>query len=81
MMDKSALQSLIYGGLLELGKNSKLFYNSSVSSHYAHLTEEGKEALVDYVNKMIPMMLANEEALLDKRAKELVLKNLKGENN
>lgn len=80
-MKKSALQTVIYGGLLELARDSSLFYNSIVGSDYSHLTEEGTQVFTEYLNKMLPMMLKNEKEELDQRAKDLVINGLKGDNN
>lgn len=78
-MDDQALKDFIYGGTRELMKNRKYYYHSSVGSHYSHWTEEGTKALADFMNLVGHQMLTNEEADLNKRAKELVLKGLKGE--
>ena len=78
-MDDHALKEVIYAGARELTKNRKYYYHSSVSTQYSHWTEEGAKALSDFMNLMAHQMMANEEATLDKRAKELVLKGLKGE--
>lgn len=78
-MDKKATKELIYGGLLELMHNRHYFYHSSVGAEYSHWTDEGKEALIEYMNFMAFKMIQAEEVDLNKRAKELVLKGLKGD--
>jgi hypothetical protein len=78
-MDEQALKEFIYGGTRELMKNRKYYYHSSVSSEYCKWTDEGAKALADFMNLIGHQMIVNEEAALNKRAKELVLKGLKGE--
>jgi len=78
-MDKDAIKELMFGGVQELMRNRKFYYYSSVSSHYSRWTEEGKEALAEYMSLMAIKMLEAEEAELDQRAKDLVVKGLKGE--
>jgi hypothetical protein len=79
-MDKSAIKEFMFGGLLELMRNRHYYYHSSVGQAYCHWTEEGQKALAEYMNIIGYKMLEAEEKELDKRAKEMVLKNLKGES-
>ena len=78
-MDKGAIKELMYGGVQELMRNRKYYYHSSVSAEYCKWTDEGAKALTDFMNLIGHQMIINEEAALTKRAKELVLKGLKGE--
>lgn len=78
-MDKQAVKDLVYGGLQELVRNRTYYYNSGIGSNYSHFTEEGEQALKEYMKLMVPKMCEAEEKYLDKRAKELVIKGLKGE--
>ena len=78
-MDKSAVKDLIFGGLHELMKNRNYYYYSSVGQTYSHWTDEGKEALVDYMNVMGWKLKEAEEADIRKKAKELTMNALKGE--
>lgn len=78
-MDDQALKDFIYGGTRELIKNRKYYYHSSISTEYCRWTDEGAKALADFMNLVSRQMIANEEEALNKRAKELVLKGLKGE--
>ena len=78
-MDKYSIKEFLYGGVQELMKNRKYYYHSSVGSNYSHWTDEGKEALAEYMNLIGHKMLEAEEIDLNKRAKELVIKGLKGE--
>lgn len=78
-MDDQALKEFIYGGARELMKNRKYYYYSSVGPQYCRWTDEGSKALADFMNLIGHQMMMNEEAALNKRAKDLVLKGLKGE--
>ena len=77
-MDKSAVKDLIFGGLHELMKNRNYYYHSSVGQSYSHWTDEGKEALVEYMNVMGWKLKEAEEANLKTRAKEMTMNALKG---
>lgn len=77
-MKKDAVKDLLYGGLLELINSRKNYYNSSVGSSYNHFTDDGKEAVQEYLHAMATVMLKAEAAELDNRAKEMVMKELKG---
>lgn len=78
-MKRQAAKDLLYGGLLELVHNSRFYYNSTISVDYNKFTDEGKEALQDFMKHMASVMIKSEEEDLNKRSKELVLKGLKGE--
>ena len=70
----------MYGGLMELIQNRKYYYYSGVGSTYSHLTDEGKTALVEYMNMVSWKMLEAEEAEIRSKAKEMTLVALKGES-
>jgi hypothetical protein len=78
-MDDNALKEFMYGGTRELMKNRKYYYHSSVGAQYCRWTDDGAKALADFMNLLGHQMVLNEEAALNKRAKEMVLKGLKGE--
>ena len=78
-MEKGAIKDLIYGGLEEILNNSRYYYHSSVGVTYSHLTEQGKEAVNEYMNIMAWQIRAANEKDLDRRAKEQVLATLKGQ--
>ena len=80
-MNKDVIKEIMFGGVAEMLKNRDLYYHSSVGSNYCHFTEAGKAALQEYMNIMAYKMLEAEEELLNKRAKELVIKGLKGEKS
>jgi hypothetical protein len=78
-MQKSAIKDLVYGGLEEILNNRNYYYNSSVGASYSHLTDSGKEAVIEFMDLMSYKIVQANEADLDKRAKEMVLKELKGQ--
>ena len=76
-MKKGAIKDLCYGGLLELLNNRNFYYHSSVGAGYSHLTEEGKEAVIEFMNVVAWKMKEAENTDLDVRAKRQVLDALK----
>jgi len=76
-MQKGAIKDLIYGGLEEILNNNRYYYHSSVGASYSHLTEEGKIAVVEYMDLMAWKILEAENADLNTRAKQQVLDQLK----
>lgn len=76
-MEKQAIKALMYGGINELMHNSKYYYRSSVGKSYSHWTDEGKIALQQFMIDMTMYMWDAEESELDKRAKDMVIKELK----
>ncbi len=71
------LHKQIYAGLFEVIKDRNLYYHSGVGQQYSHLTEQGKEAVVKWVDAMAWQMLELEKAELDARAKKLMWEELK----
>jgi predicted solute-binding protein len=78
-MDKQAVKDAMFGGIMEMMRNRKYYYFSSVGGNYCHWTDEGKEALQEYMQIISYKLWEAEEADLKKRSKEMVLKGLKGE--
>lgn len=76
-MEKAAIKDLMYGGVNELMQNRRYYYRSSVGNGYSHWTEEGKVAMDTFMREMTQYIWEAEEAALDKRAKDLVLKELR----
>jgi hypothetical protein len=76
-MDKAALKDLVYGGIEEMIQNRKYYYSSSVGRDYSHFTDEGKEAVVEFMALMAFQIRRAEEQDLDQRAKQQVIESLK----
>ena len=68
----------VYGFLKEFTKNSKLWRSSPVGREYCHLSEEGREVIVDAMQDLLRTVDALERKALDQRAKEIVFDTLKG---
>jgi two-component SAPR family response regulator len=78
-MDKQAVKDLMFGGINELMRNRQYYHHSSVGQAYSYWTDEGKEALQEYMQVMGWKLKEAEEADLKKRAKEMTMTALKGE--
>ncbi len=74
---KHILHKQIYAGLFEILKDRDCYYHSSVGKDYSHLTINGKEAVVKWLEMMAWDMLELEKAELDARAKKLMWDELK----
>jgi hypothetical protein len=77
-MEKGAIKDLAYGGLEEILNNNRYYYHSSVGASYSHLTDAGKQAVTEFMDMIAWKIKEANEADLDRRAKEMVLKELKG---
>jgi len=78
-MEKDMVKDIMYGGINELMNDRKYYYRSTVGPKYSNWTEAGQKALLEYAAQMSYHIQETEDTLLDKRAKELVIKGLKGE--
>lgn len=76
-MEKTALKHLIYGGFKEIISDSKFYYRSSVGESYSYLTEDGVNAVTDFLNGVAYKIHQAEQADLEKRAKAQTLETLK----
>lgn len=79
-MEKEALKDILYGGLNEIVHNGRYYYHSGAGPTYSSWTEPGKIALTKYMLNVAELMFDVEHEQLDKRAKDLVLKGLKGDS-
>ena len=79
-MDKEAVKNLMFGGFCELIRDSKYYHRSEVGPEYCYFTDRGKIAVQDFMNQMAVNIHRAELAELDRRAKEMVIKGLKGES-
>ncbi len=78
-MEKAALKDILYGGVSELIRNSKYYRHSPIGQDYCRFTEEGEVALKQFMQSMSVLLYVAEEKDLDKRAKDMVIRGLKGE--
>lgn len=75
---QAADKDRVYGALKEFTKNSRLWRSSPVGREYCHLTDEGREVIVDLIEDMLKSIDMVERKALDQRAKEIVFDTLKG---
>ena len=78
-MEKRAVKEVMFGGILELARNSRYYYYSKIGEGYSHWTDEGKVALQSLMDGMAWKMITAEEAELEKRAQQQTLDILKGD--
>ena len=71
------VEKMIIGSVKEILRDRQYFYYSTVGPDYCHLTEEGKDAIVDMVNILGSRMLVAIEQEDIERSKQLVLGQLK----
>ena len=67
----------VYVGLLEILKDSKYYYHSRVGADYCHLTEDGKAAVLDYIDQVAPYMIKKDQQAIEALAKQMVWEELK----
>lgn len=78
-MDKESIKDLLFGSIQELSRNRKYYYQSSIGIDYSYWTDDGVTAIKDFLNIIAIKMREAENEELDRRAKDLVVKGLKGE--
>lgn len=73
------IEKQLYLGIVAVLQDNKIYYKTDIGDkgEYNYFREGGKEALITYIAAMAPLILKNEQQKLDKRAKELVLGELK----
>lgn len=71
-------KDVVYGSLLELSKNKLVWYESSIDSKYSHLTDEGKEAIIDVIENMFRELQAIEQEAIKETAKQQTMDSLTG---
>lgn len=71
-------KDVVYGSLLELSKNKLVWYESSIDSKYSHLTDEGKEAIIDIIENMFRELQNIEQQVIKETAKQQTMDALKG---
>ena len=76
-MQSDTLKQIIYGSLKEILTNSKYIYNSSVSPEYSEWTQLGETEVLKFLKFASYLIVSTEREELDRRAKEMVLENLK----
>ena len=77
---QEANKGTVYGAMLEITKNPRLWRSSPVGREYCHFTDEGKEVIVDLMQDLLRTVDAIDRKVLDQRAKDIVFDTLKGTN-
>lgn len=79
-MERQALKEVLYGGIEELMSNPRYYYTSSIGVEYNHWTDQGREALAEYIELLSYRIKRCQIEEDIKRSKEIVLNELKREN-
>jgi hypothetical protein len=77
---QDANRSVVYGAMIEITKNPRLWRNSPVGREYCHFTEEGREVIVDLMQDLLRTVAVLERKAVDQRAKEITIDILKGKH-
>ena len=74
---RSMHKDMLYGALLELSQNKRVWHESSVSVEYSHLTDDGKEAIIHVVEEMFRGLQTIHKQEITEEAKKQTLEALK----
>ena len=74
---RSMHKDMLYGSLMELVKNQKVWHESSVSTEYSHLTEDGKDAIIHVVEEMFRGLQSVHKQEVKEEAKRQTIESLK----
>ena len=77
-MIRCDVEKMIVGSIKEIIRDRQYFYHSTVGPDHCHLTDEGKDAIIDIVNILAPRLIKAEAEEDIERSKQLVLDQLKG---
>ena len=74
---RSMHKDMLYGSLLELSQNGRVWHESSVSPEYSHLTDDGKAAIIHVVEEMFRGLQTIHKQEVKEEAKRQTLEALK----
>ena len=77
-MKSKDVERMLVGSIKELLQDSTYFYHSTAGTDYCHLTEIGKDAILEVINILGSRLIAAVAQEDIERSKELVLNELKG---
>ena len=77
-MRSKDVEKMMVGSIKEIIKDKNYFYYSSIGPEYCHLTDQGKEAIMDIMNLLGSRLAVAIEKEDIERSKQLVLDELKG---
>jgi hypothetical protein len=75
----NVLHKQLYAGILAVLNDRNSYYQSSVGKkgEYNHFQNDGKEAIMNFIETFAPLMLKQQNLELDERAKKIVWEELK----
>jgi len=74
---RSMHKDMVYGSLMELVKNGRVWHESRVAPEYSHLTEDGRNAIIHVVEEMFRGMQTIHNQEVKEEAKRQTLESLK----
>lgn len=74
---KTPLDKQLYSGMMEILKDRNLYHQSGVATDFNHFTNEGKEAVIEFITILAPHMITYENERLDEHSKQLMIRVLK----
>jgi len=74
---RSMHKDMLYGALLELSQNKRVWYESAVGPQYSHLTDEGKDAIMHVVEEMFRGLQTVHQQEIEEEAKRQTMEALK----
>ncbi len=74
---RSMNKDIVYGALLELSQNQRVWHESSVSPEYSKLTEEGREAIIHVIEEMFRGLQTIHQLEIKEEAKRQTLEALR----
>lgn len=77
-LNEKEVIEMISGTLRSIIDNTDYFYHSPVGVQYSKLHPQGEQVLIKTMSVLLPLMAKARDESLDKRAKELVVNELKG---
>lgn len=76
-LKRSMNKDIVYGSLMELSRNNRVWYESSIGAEYSHLTDDGKTAIVHVIEEMFRGLQRIHAEELKEEAKKQMLEELK----
>jgi hypothetical protein len=80
MSKETHVRTIIMGSLKELIRNRQLAYVSETNPQYSHLTDEGREFVLNMVGTVLPMLIVAEKERARNEAEELMINKLSGDS-
>ena len=74
---RSMNKDVVYGALMELSLNQRVWHESTVSPEYSHLTDDGKDAIIHVVEEMFRGLQRIHKEEIKEEAKRQTLESLK----